>query len=197
MSTLSPQTEAELREVFKRFNKFVLILWRLGIGPLMGVYPDVTGRFMVIVHTGRKTGKQRRTPVNYAEVDGEIYCTAGFGSGSHWYQNILADPNVEIWYGDDRWAAVAEDVSEHPERLRLMREVLKGSGMVAPLVGVDPRSLSDDELAQATAKYRLLHMRRVEARTGAGGPGDLVWVWPVLATLILPLALRGLCSRRK
>lgn len=197
MSTLSPQTEAELREVFKRFNKFVLILWRLGIGPLMGVYPDVTGRFMVIVHTGRKTGKQRRTPVNYAEVDGEIYCTAGFGSGSHWYQNILADPNVEIWYGDDRWAAVAEDVSEHPERLRLMREVLKGSGMVAPLVGVDPRSLSDDELAQATAKYRLLHMRRVEARTGAGGPGDLVWVWPVLATLILPLALRGLCGRRK
>ncbi|MCL4248786.1 MAG: nitroreductase family deazaflavin-dependent oxidoreductase [Anaerolineae bacterium] len=197
MSTLSPQTEAELREVFKRFNKFVLILWRLGIGPLMGVYPDVTGRFMVIVHTGRKTGKQRRTPVNYAEVDGEIYCTAGFGSGSHWYQNILADPNVEIWCGDDRWAAVAEDVSEHPERLRLMREVLKGSGMVAPLVGVDPRSLSDDELAQATAKYRLLHMRRVEARTGAGGPGDLVWVWPVLATLILPLALRGLCSRRK
>ncbi|MCA9906481.1 MAG: nitroreductase family deazaflavin-dependent oxidoreductase [Anaerolineae bacterium] len=197
MSTLSPQTEAEMRAMFKSFNKFVLLLWRLGIGPLMGLYPDVTGQFMVIVHTGRKTGKQRRTPVNYAEVDGEIYCTAGFGSGSHWYQNILADPNVEIWYGDQRWAAVAEDISDNPERLRLLRDVLKGSGMVAPMVGVDPRSFTDDELAQATATYRLLHMRRVEARTGAGGPGDLVWVWPVLVTLMLPLALRGMCGKRK
>jgi len=33
----------------------------------------------VITHTGRKTGRKRRTPVNYAVVRDDVYCTAGFG----------------------------------------------------------------------------------------------------------------------
>src|SRR5512145_945421 len=166
MSAVSPQTEANLRQFFKYFNKFVLVLWRLGIGPLMGQSPETAGRFMVITHTGRKTGQQRRTPVNYAEIEGEIYCTAGFGSVSDWYKNILANPNVEIWIDRDRWAAVAEEVSDHPDRLRLLREVLKGSGFVAPMMGADPYQLSDADLAQATPNYKLIHLRRVEPLTG-------------------------------
>jgi len=184
-----------MRQSFRYLNKFMLLQWRLGVGPLMSVSPNTSGQFMVIVHTGRKTGKRRCTPVNFAEVDGEIYCTAGFGSVSHWYQNIMADPNVEIWVRDGRWAARAEDISDHPDRLPLLRAVLKGSGFVASMVGVDPYRLSDDELAALTPNYRLLHMRRVEPRTGPGGPGDLVWVWPMLVTLLLPLALRGLFVR--
>ncbi|MCC6612780.1 MAG: nitroreductase family deazaflavin-dependent oxidoreductase [Anaerolineae bacterium] len=195
--TMTPQTEAELRRFFRYLNKFMVLQWRLGVGPLMSVSPDTTGQFMVIVNTGRKTGKRRCTPVNYAEVDGEIYCTAGFGSVSHWYQNIIANPEVEIWIGDERWAAVAEDVSDHPDRLRLLRAVLKGSGFAAQLAGIDPQTVTDDELAELTPKYRMIHMRRVEPRTGAGGPGDLVWVWPMLVTLLLPLALRGLFARSR
>ena len=44
-----------------------------------------------------QSGKQYLTPVNYALVDGEVYCTAGFGPRTDWYRNILADPNVRLW----------------------------------------------------------------------------------------------------
>jgi hypothetical protein len=62
--------------------------------------------------------------------------------------------------------------------------VLIGSGFVAYVAGLNPHRLSDAELQAVTASYRLLHIRRTQARTGPGGPGDLAWVWPV-ATLAL------------
>ncbi|TET81944.1 MAG: DUF385 domain-containing protein [Anaerolineales bacterium] len=51
---------------------------------------------MVITHTGHSTGFRRRTPVNYATVDDEIYCIAGFDSISDWYRNILDNPEVDV-----------------------------------------------------------------------------------------------------
>jgi hypothetical protein len=38
--------------------------------------------------------------------------------------------------------------------------------------------------------YMLVRIRREAARTGKGGPGDLAWLWPLAALLLLPLALR-------
>ena len=78
---LTQITEQRLRRIFKIFNRFMLLLWRLGLGS-WGNGTEFGGSIMVIKHTGRKTGLTRYTPVNYAVVDGDIYCTAGFGSGS-------------------------------------------------------------------------------------------------------------------
>jgi deazaflavin-dependent oxidoreductase (nitroreductase family) len=152
-------------------------------------WPAVGGRILVLTHTGRKSGLKRRTPVNYAVVDGELYCTAGFGRLSDWYRNITADPQVEIWLPDSWWTATIEDIGDSEKRLSLMRQVLLGSGLVAPMLGLDPRKLTDEELDAATAKYRLLHIRRREARTGPGGPGDLAWIWPLSTFILLLLAL--------
>lgn len=145
---------------------------------------------MVITHTGRKTGLRRQTPVNYAIVNGEIYCVAGFGPVSDWYRNLLAHPQVEVWLPEGWWAGQAEDVSNSPENLRLKRQVLIASGFAARAAGIDPLHISDEELARQTADYRLVHIRRQEARTGPEGPGDLAWVWPLATLLLLPLALR-------
>ena len=49
--------------------------------------------------------------MNYASVDGDIYCTAAFGKGADWYLNIVANPQVEVWLPDGRWAGIAEDVT--------------------------------------------------------------------------------------
>ena len=195
MSTFNPQVEAWLRQAFKHLNRFMLLLWRLGLGPWLSLWPDVGGRIMVITHTGRKTGRKRQTPLNYALVDGELYCTAGFGAIADWYRNLKANPNVEVWLPEGWWAGVAEEIApEDPAtRLTLMRAVLRGSGIVAPLMGVSP-SLPDAELAARTADYRLLHIRRTAERTGPEGPGDLAWVWPLATFLLLPLAL---CKRKR
>ena len=192
MTTTSVSTTEEaLRQAFKVLNRRLMVpLWRLGLGQWLNAWPTMSGRIMVLVHTGRKSGRRRFTPVNYAQVDGEVYCTAGFGAGSDWYKNIIANPAVEVWLPDGWWAGVAEDITGAPTALPLLRSVLIASGAAAPLAGVDPRKLSDAELAEVTAPYRLLHIKRTEARTGPGGPGELAWVWPLTTLLLLPLLLR-------
>jgi deazaflavin-dependent oxidoreductase (nitroreductase family) len=189
--SLDPQLEKQLRHVwFKQLNKFMLLMWRLGLGWMLNIWPAGFGQIMVITHTGWKSGLRRRTPVNYAQVFGEIYCMAGFGKLSHWYKNIRANPNVETWLPDGWWEGVAEDVSDAENRLFLMREVLIGSGFAAYAAGINPKTITDEELANVTAGYRLLHIRRTKARTGPGGPGELAWVWPVAAMLLLPFLFR-------
>lgn len=187
--TPDPRLEEQLRQGFKYLNRFMLLMWRLGMGPLLNMGPAMAGRYMVITHTGRKSGAKRRTPVNYALVDDEVYCTAGFGSMSDWYRNIVANPQVEVWLPDGWWAGIAEEVTQSEARLPVLRQVLIASGFAAYAAGVDPKQLTDEELDAATKEYRLIRIRRVAARTGKDGPGDLVWVWPLLVMLLLPLAL--------
>ena len=190
MTILDPRTEETLRQSFKRYlNPFMLLMWRLGLGPWINLWPKVGGRILVIAHQGRKTGRRRYTPVNYALVDGEIYCTVGFGVVSDWYRNLAVNPNVEVWLPDGWWAGVVEDISDSPWRLPLLRQVLIGSGVVTYLAGIDPVNLTDEALHAVTSKYRLLHIWRTEARTGRGGPGDLAWVWPAATMILLPLLL--------
>lgn len=192
----NPQALALLRQTFKRMNRLVLLQWRLGLGPVMNLWPEGLGAYLVIVHTGRKTGKKRFTPVNFAEVKGEVYCTAGFGSESHWYKNIMANPNVEIWLPTSRWHVVAEDVTDTPGALHKLRQVLINSGFVAPLLGLRPHDMNEDELAAETSDYRLIHFRRVSPAVGPGGPGELGWVWPLAALALLPLIVGQTVRRR-
>jgi deazaflavin-dependent oxidoreductase (nitroreductase family) len=144
---------------------------------------------MVITHTGRKTGLKRHTPVNYTIVDGEVYCTAAMGSISDWYRNIMANPEVEVWLPNGWWAGVAEEVTDAGIRMPLLRQVLVDSGFAARAAGIDPATLTNEELDTMTSDYCLIHIRRTEARTGPAGPGDLSWVWPLATMILLPLVL--------
>ena len=189
MSTLAPEKLENLRQMFKQMNKFMLLMWRLGLGSWLNFWPDVGGRIMVITHTGRKTGLKRRTPVNYALVEGELYCTAGFGPMSDWYRNLKAHSQVEVWLPEGWWAGVAEEITDPQGRLPLLRQVLIASGFAAPMFGIYPKTMTDAELEAVTTDYRLIHIRRTEARTGPDGPGDLAWIWPLATMILLPLAL--------
>lgn len=191
MTTSVSPIEAQLRTGFKYFNRYMLLLWRLGLGSWINSWPTVGGRIMVLTTIGRTSGRPRRTPLNYAIVDGEVYCTAGFGSISDWYRNMRANPEVEIWLPNGWWAGLAQEVTDTAARVPLLREVLIGSGIVAPLAGVDPHTLTDEALAAATSSYHLMRIARTEARTGAGGPGDLAWVWPLSTVGVLLLLVRS------
>jgi deazaflavin-dependent oxidoreductase (nitroreductase family) len=190
MSSFDPQYQEKIRQSFKYFNPFMLALWRLGLGRYMNFWPEIFGRYLVLTHTGRKSGLRRRTPLNYIEVGRNIYIAAGFGSGSDWYRNVKASPQVEIWTSVGWWAAEVEEVPpDDPRRIPLLRQIAIASGFAAPLFGLDPHRMSDDELEELTQDYRLLRLWRVRARTGRGGPGELTWVWPLAVLFLLPLAL--------
>ena len=184
MTFSSPQAEERWRQGFRYLNRFMVLMYRLGLARWLQPWPRVTGRILVLVHQGRKSGLVRRTPLNYAVVDGELYVTAGFGAVSDWYRNIRANPKVEVWLPDGWWTTVAEEIGDGPDRLRLLRAVLVGSGFAAPVFGVGPR-LPDDRLEELTGEYRVLRLHRTGTRTGAGGPGNLAWVWPLATALLL------------
>jgi len=146
-----------LRKVFHALNRFMVFMWKIGMGKMINMWPAGFGRIMVIKHRGRKSGKEYLTPVNYALVDGEIYCTAGFGSTSDWYRNILADPNIELWLLERKRKAHAEDISDSPNRLFLLRQVIIASGFAGPLFGINQKKLSDEQLDMLSKEYRLVH----------------------------------------
>jgi deazaflavin-dependent oxidoreductase (nitroreductase family) len=182
---------------FKRFNQLMLILWRLGLGPWVNLFPEVLGRIMVITHTGRKTGIRRKTPVNYAMVGGDIFCVAGFGSASDWFRNLSTNGQVEVWLPNGWWSGIAEEVKDGDLRLPLVRQVLISSGFASRLAGIDPKLTSDETLAKATASYHLFRIRLVTPRTGSGGPGDLSWVWPVSTMVLLMMLLSPRRNRKR
>ncbi len=188
--------ERVLRQLFKYGNRWLLLLWRLGLGTY-GNSP-ATSQVMVLTHIGRKSGRRYRTPVNYAIVDGAIYCTAGFGRRADWYRNLRAHPQVEVWLREGWWAGVAQEVTpDDPGFLPRMRQVLIASGFAAPLfAGIRPTVASDADLAQAVADYPLMRIQPTQARTGPGGPGDLAWVWPAATGFLLARQWRRRSARQ-
>lgn len=86
----------------------------------------IGGRFsgapiMLLITTGHKSGKERKTPLLYIE-DGGSYVVAAtnFGHDLHpgWYLNLRANPKVEVQLGKERRAVTAETASpEEKERL--------------------------------------------------------------------------------
>lgn len=189
MTLYDPETEQKLRRTLKVVNRAMLSLWRLGLGGWLNFWPKVGGRIMVIVHTGRKSGKRRYNNVNYSIINGEIYCVAGFGAITDWYRNILNNPNVEVWLPDGWWNGIAEDVSYDPNRLSILRQVLIASGFAARSIGIEAETIPAEILEKLTQDYRLVRIRRTAARTGAGGPGGFSWVWPLSTFALLGLLI--------
>jgi deazaflavin-dependent oxidoreductase (nitroreductase family) len=71
-------------------------LYRLHLGPLLG------NRFLMLTHTGRKSGQPRRTVIEVVQHDkqtGTYYVVSGWGKKSDWYRNIRKTPAVTVQVG--------------------------------------------------------------------------------------------------
>ena len=81
------------------------------------------GANMLLLHTtGAKSGEPRTNPLVYT-TDGDhlviIASKGGADSNPDWYYNLLANPNVAVEVGSERFQARATTVTEEPERSRL------------------------------------------------------------------------------
>jgi deazaflavin-dependent oxidoreductase (nitroreductase family) len=175
------------RRILKLINMFFMVpLFRLGLGSFVG--NPITGYIMVVKTIGRKTGKERYVPVNYAIREGNIYCMAGFGKGTHWYRNLQAQPNIEIIIPSGPLAGVAEDATNSGEALVILRQLLKNSGFAGFLAGFNPFSISDTELCEKTKDFPLVRIRPTGVGSGAGDAGG--WLWILSLVVVLWLVLR-------
>ncbi len=93
------------------FMKLPLILYRLGLGGLLG------RRFVLLTHRGRRSGKVYRTVLAvlcFDETTREISVVSPW-SESQWYHNIQAAPALEVETAGVRYAPAQRDLS--PEEI--------------------------------------------------------------------------------
>ena len=119
---------------FKRLNKgFMVPLYRLRVLPLFGV-----GWMILMITTiGRKSGKTRRTPLEFHRIDGIAHITAGRGEKTDWVRNIRANPDkVQVQIGFRSYHAQVEIIDSVAEKIKyvewmvtkLPREAKSGFG---------------------------------------------------------------------
>ncbi len=183
---MKPRLESFLRKAFRIMNKsFMVPAFRLGLGPVLG--SPFGGYIMVLKTRGRLTGRWRYTPLNYAIANGCVYWIAGFGKISHWYRNIIAEPNVELTLPASAVAGKAELVSDAAECQMAIRQVMINSGFAAFLFGgFNPYTLSEQRLKELAKDYLVFRLRPAGIGSGPSDPAGWRWFWP---TLIFSLAL--------
>ena len=175
---------AFLRRIFWFLNKFFMVpVFRLGLGPLVG--NPVTGYIMVLKTTGRKTGRLRYTPVNYAILDGYVYCLAGFGKRTHWYLNLQANPKIEVILPSGAYVGQAEAVTDEEEALKAVKQVLKNAGFAAIFEGYNPYRASDEKFKKTLVHAPVVRLKFKGLGSGPYDQGGWVWLLWVFAILIL------------
>lgn len=171
-----------LRAAFKLVNRYLMVpAFRLGLGPIMG--SPFGGYIMVLKTTGKKSGQARYAPLNYAIIDGSIYCIAGWGKAAHWLVNLKADPHVELLLPGGAVAGIAEEVTDPGEAQRARVRVARSSGFALMFGGLNPLTVTDALLIGGLGDVPVVRIRPSGLGNGAFDPGGWGWVLPSLAWL--------------
>lgn len=134
-----------------RFERFVMRapigLYRIGLGGLLGK------RFLLLQHTGRKSGLPRKTVLEVVELDdhGSPVIVSGYGEQSDWFRNVTADPEVVYTLGRRPTSAIAERLGGEEAKAvfdRYRRAHPRAAAVIGERIGV---SLVDDVEAAAEA----------------------------------------------
>jgi deazaflavin-dependent oxidoreductase (nitroreductase family) len=133
------------------FNQTVIDEFRANGGKVGGGFD---GMPMVIIHTkGAKSGQPRENPLAaLVEDDGTLYIFASKGgapTNPDWYYNIVANPEIEVEFGSDRFTAEAtvltgEKRTEIYDRQKTLipgfADYEAGTARVIPVVALNRKS---------------------------------------------------------
>ncbi len=114
-----------MSEVVNERNKGIVEEFRANQGRVGGHFE---GKTLLLLHTrGARSGQDRINPVAYVR-DGDrfivIASKGGAPTNPDWYYNILADPQVTIEVGTEKFEARAT-VAEEPERTHLYNKMVE------------------------------------------------------------------------
>lgn len=109
----------------QEFNQSIIEEFRTNDGVVGGQFAGA--RLLLLSTTGAKTGLPRVNPLAYL-TDGDrhivIASYAGAPNNPPWYYNLLANPEVSVEVGSERFAARTE-VLDEPERTELFARMVE------------------------------------------------------------------------
>ena len=155
-------TEKKPTGILRALFRAPIFLYKINLGFLLGK------RFLLLTHTGRKSGLSRQTVIEVVTYDkdtGAYYVAAAWRNKADWYLNILQNPRVKVQVGNRQFEAEANQTSreeaervlweyaqKHPfamrelssmmlgERLEPTRETCARLAASIPLISLDPVS---------------------------------------------------------
>ena len=168
-----------LHSGFNDMNKYVSVpALKAGLGRY--VSNPLTGYLMILRTRGRKSGEMRDAPLGYTIVGEHVYCIAGFGRRTHWFQNGLADPRVEVILPGRSFSGLAEEVADEEERRRVLAPLMRSMGVVAGMVGMgNPWRDPPEEIARKCKGMPLVRVKATGIAAGPDDPGGWFWVVPI------------------
>lgn len=164
-----------------------LILYRLGLGPLLG------GRFLLLHHVGRKSGLERQAVLEVVDDDRQsdtYFVASGFGRQSQWFKNVQVNPLVTIQVGPRRLEARAEVLDPQASAEKMVdyaRRHPAAATSLARVLGFDVDGSDEDyrRVARKHIPFVALHVRSVQREKPTGG--EVAAIAFVLAAVILLL----------
>ena len=144
-------------ESVNRFQRLLMRspigLYRIGLGGLLG------SRFLLLEHTGRKSGLSRTTVLEVLETgedDGPVIAS-GFGERSQWCRNITSDPEVWFTRGRTRTGAQAQRL-DHTQALAVFQRYRVNHARAARVLGGGIGVSLVDDLESAAQKLPLFRL---------------------------------------
>jgi deazaflavin-dependent oxidoreductase (nitroreductase family) len=124
----------------RAFLRLPIYLFHFHLGWLFG------NRFLLLTHTGRKSGILRQAVIEVVKHDkesGTYYVAAAWRNKADWYLNILNTPKVKVQVGERQFEAEANQISrkeavnvlwdyaqEHPAALRELTLLMLGERLL-------------------------------------------------------------------
>jgi len=168
-----------LHDGFNGVNKYVSVpALKAGLGRYIS--NPFTGYLMILRTRGRMSGEMRDAPLGYTIVGEHVYCIAGFGRRTHWLQNLLADPRVEVILPGRSFSGLAEEVTDEEERRRVLAPLMRSMGAIAGMVGMgNPWRDPPEEIARKCEGMPLVRVKATGIAAGPDDPGGWFWVVPI------------------
>ena len=136
-------------------------VYRLGLAWLLGK------RFLLLHHTGRRSGLPRQTVLEVVKYDADTdtyFIASGFGKQSDWYQNLLKTPAVSIQVGNRRMNVMAHPLTPEQSGEAMVdyaRRYPKAARIICRQVGYQLDGSEDDYRAVGREAIPFVELRQI------------------------------------
>ena len=176
--------------IMRNLYKTPILLYRLGLGKLIGKY------IMVISTYGRKSNKVRRTPIEYYRNGEDIYAISGFERDPDWYRNLKVNPHVSLQTDQGSQHMLArrpETDAEWQGVFDYLRKSPVPTLVIPDVVG----SINDPEIQKQIRDWPVVLFEPTDEPCPKDLEIDLLWTWPlILFFLAVKITFWWLIRRR-
>jgi deazaflavin-dependent oxidoreductase (nitroreductase family) len=168
------------RAFFRVANRTTMVpLHQAGLAAWLG--NPLTGWQCLLTTRGRRSGLPRPAPLGYIVLDAAAWVMAGYGPGTQWYRNVLAEPRAELRLPARRsFAALAEEVRDAEVRARVIPPLCRSMALPGVMIGCLPATSSDERILGCVSWVPLVRIRPADGSLllpGPDDPGGHGWVW--------------------